>query len=165
MKGQTAAVGLVMACGLAMMIMARSLTYSLESMRDEYYQTNRFADVFADLKRAPNDLRAQLSAISGVAAVDTRATGKATLDLPGMTDPADCQVVSLPDDRPQQLNLLFLRTGRLPEPRRAVILAMLRDRYANLKLGALQIDRIALLRQPDATSRFTIIGHETLAKL
>ena len=37
MKGQTLAVGLVMACGLAMMIMARSLIFSLESTRDEYY--------------------------------------------------------------------------------------------------------------------------------
>ena len=34
MKGQTIAVSLVMACGLAMMIMARSLIFSLESTRD-----------------------------------------------------------------------------------------------------------------------------------
>ena len=33
MKGQTIAVALVMACGLAMMIMARSLIFSLETTR------------------------------------------------------------------------------------------------------------------------------------
>ncbi len=115
MKGQTLAVSLVMACGLAMMIMARSLTHSLETTRDAYYERNHFADVFADLKRAPNDVRAQLQQISGVAAIETRVTGKATLDLPGFTEPANGTVISLPDDRPQQLNLLFLRTGRLPE--------------------------------------------------
>ena len=49
LKGQAAAVSLVMACGLAMLIMARSLIYSLESTRAEYYQTNHFADIGASL--------------------------------------------------------------------------------------------------------------------
>ena len=82
MKGQTLAVSLVMACGLAMMIMARSLIYSLETTRDTYYQENRFGDVFADLKRAPNFLRQRLATISDVAAVETRVIGRLTLDLP-----------------------------------------------------------------------------------
>lgn len=115
MKGQTLAVSLVMACGLAMMIMARSLICSLETTRDEYYEHYHFADVFADLKRAPNDVRAQLTQIPGVAAIETRATGRVTLDLSGYAEPVDAMAISLPDDRPQQLNLLFLRTGRLPE--------------------------------------------------
>ena len=49
-----------------------------------------------------------------MAAVETRVTGTMTLDLPGLDEPADGAVVSLPDDRPQQLHLLFLRRGRLP---------------------------------------------------
>ncbi len=118
MKGQTIAVSLVMACGLAMMIMARSLTYSLESTRDQYYEQFSFGDVFADLKRAPNFLRPRLAEIPDVAAVDTRVTGRLTLDLPGQAEPADGVVLSLPDDRPQRLNKLFLRRGRYPEPGR-----------------------------------------------
>ncbi len=116
MKGQVAAVSLVMACGLAMMIMARSLIYSLESTRDAYYQDNRFADVFADLKRAPNDVRAQLKQIPGIAIIETRTTGRVTLDLLGSPEPVEGIAISLPDDRPQQLNLLCLRSGRLPQP-------------------------------------------------
>jgi putative ABC transport system permease protein len=115
MKGQMLAVSVVMACGLAMMIMSRSLIYSLESARDRYYEANRFADVFADLKRAPNEVRQQLIKIDGVGIVETRVTGKLTLDLPGLNEPADGIAVSLPDDHPSQLNLLALRTGRLPE--------------------------------------------------
>ncbi|MBI4774729.1 MAG: ABC transporter permease [Deltaproteobacteria bacterium] len=115
MKGQMIAVGLVMVCGLAVMIMARSLILSLESTCDVYYIDYRFADVFCDLKRAPNSLHTRLAEISGVAAVDTRVNGALVLDLPGMREPADGIIVSLPDDRPQQLNLLHLRTGRLPE--------------------------------------------------
>jgi putative ABC transport system permease protein len=115
MKGQMIAVALVMACGLAIMIMARSLIVSLESAQNAYYASNRFADVFCDLKRAPNALRARLAEIPGVAAVETRVSGPIILDLPGMKEPADGIIVSIPDDRPQQLNLLFLRMGRLPE--------------------------------------------------
>jgi len=66
MKGQVVAVALVMACGLAMLIMARSLIYSLESTRQEYYEAQRFADVFAHLKRAPNALAARLAELPGV---------------------------------------------------------------------------------------------------
>ncbi|MCH1922512.1 hypothetical protein L9G15_24185, partial [Shewanella sp. A3A] len=53
MKGQVIAVSLVMACGLAMMIMTRSLILTLESTRNAYYQQYALADVFATLKRAP----------------------------------------------------------------------------------------------------------------
>ena len=115
MKGQTIAVALVMACGLAVMVMARSLIVSLESARDSYYTSCRFADVFCDLKRAPNSFRARLAEIPGISAIDTRVTGSVILDLPGLNEPADGVILSIPEDRPQQLNLLFLRTGRLPE--------------------------------------------------
>lgn len=115
MKGQVIAVGLVMACGLAMMIMARSLILSLESTRDAYYLDYRFADVFCDLKRAPNSLRTRLQGIEGVGAVETRVRGSAILDIPGLREPAEGAFLSIPEDRPQQLHLLYLRTGRLPE--------------------------------------------------
>jgi putative ABC transport system permease protein len=115
MKGQIFAVGLVMACGLAMMIMSRSLILSLESTRDAYYTKHRFADIFCDLKRAPNALRDRLAQIEGVAAIETRVKGKTTLDLPGLREPADGVIHSIPEDREQQLHLLYIRSGRLPE--------------------------------------------------
>src|SRR6187401_1474778 len=89
MKGQVVAVALVMACGLAMMIMSRSLILSLESTRDAYYTRYRLADVFCDLKRAPNALRPRLAEIPGAAAVETRVSGTVKLDLPGLSEPAD----------------------------------------------------------------------------
>jgi putative ABC transport system permease protein len=104
-----------MACGLTMMIMARGLIVSLETARDRYYVSYRLADVFCDLKRAPNALRSRLAAIPDVSAVQTRVKGGAILDLPGMAEPADGVMVSIPDQQPQVLNLLYLRSGRLPE--------------------------------------------------
>ncbi len=115
MKGQMLAVSLVMACGIAMLILSRSLILSLESTRDAYYERFAFADAFADLKRAPLAVRDRLKVVPGVAAVETRVTGRATLDLPGVAEPAEALLISLPEDRPQQLNRVCLRSGRLPE--------------------------------------------------
>src|SRR5690242_14118927 len=92
MKGQVMAVALVMACGLAMMIMARSLIFSLESTRLEYYQANHFADLFAHLKRAPNSLAARVADIPGVAVVQPGLSVQVTLDLPGLDEPASGMV-------------------------------------------------------------------------
>jgi putative phosphonate metabolism protein len=50
-------------------------------------------------------------------------------------------------------------TGRLDTARRAGVLAMLRRCFSELRLERLAIDRIALFRQADATSRFRIIAH------
>ncbi len=116
MKGQMAAVALVMSCGLMVMIMARGLVNSLETARDEYYASHRLAHVFCDLKRAPNSLKARLKTIDGVAALETRVRGALTLDLPGLREPADGLILSLPDGRETEVNRLHLRQGRLPEP-------------------------------------------------
>jgi len=116
MKGQTVAVSLVMACGLAMLVMSRSLIHSLESTRQEYYEANRFAGVFAHLKRAPNSLVSRVSEIPGVATVQAGIAVMATLDLEGLDEPASGQVRSLPDFGPPELNRLFLRAGRWLSP-------------------------------------------------
>ena len=118
LKGQTVAVALVMACGLAMMIMARSLIYSLDRTRAEYYRAHRFAEVFAHLKRAPRAVAERLRALLGVAAVQPGIAMQVTLDLEGLDEPASGQVRSLPDVGPPELNRLFLRRGRWLEPGR-----------------------------------------------
>ncbi len=125
MKGQVLAVSLVMACGLAMMIMTRSLILTLESTREEFYQEYAMADVFATLKRAPNSVAERIAALPGVAAVETRVVVEVTLDLAGLSEPATGHVVSLPEDgREPKLNRVFLRSGRFPraDDRREVVL-------------------------------------------
>ena len=115
MKGQMTAIALVMACGLSMMIMARGLVLSLESTKNDYYASSRFADVFCDLKRAPRFIERALAEIEGVAMLETSVKGAIILDLPGMREPADGFVHSLPEGRPQRLDRVYLRSGRLPE--------------------------------------------------
>jgi putative phosphonate metabolism protein len=48
-------------------------------------------------------------------------------------------------------------TARLPTERSAAVLAMLQQRFARLALDALQIDRIVLFKQSDATARFRVL--------
>jgi putative ABC transport system permease protein len=131
MKGQVFAVSLVMACGLAMMIMTRSLIMTLETTRSTYYQRYAMADIFGTLKRAPLSVADQLATLPGVATVETRVAVDVTLDLPGLSEPATGHIISLPDDGgPQKLNRLFLRSGRFPrtDERREVVLG---ESFAN----------------------------------
>jgi putative phosphonate metabolism protein len=55
-------------------------------------------------------------------------------------------------------------TGRLDAGRREPILTMLRDRFSAIGLARLAIDRIAVLRQNNAASRFEAIEHWKLAR-
>jgi putative ABC transport system permease protein len=125
MKGQVIAVSLVMACGLTMMIMTRSLILTLENTRAAYYQEFSMADLFARVKRAPLSMIDRLKAIPGVATVETRVVVDVTLDLPGLAAPATGHMISLPEDGGEQpLNRVMLRKGRFPRPdeRREVVL-------------------------------------------
>lgn len=112
LKSQALAVALVMACGLAMMIMTRSLIRSLNEARDSYYQLNRFAEVFASLKRAPDGVTERIAAIPGVAAVEPSIALRVTLDVPGRAEPARALINSVPERREMRLNRLHLREGR-----------------------------------------------------
>jgi putative ABC transport system permease protein len=120
-KGQSLAACLIMACGLAMMIMTRSLVRSLESARTDYYDECRFAEVFCNLKRAPNSVRERFSAIPGVASFQTQVIGTARIDLAGVKEIADATIISIPEV--QTLNEIFLRAGRLPEEAHEVIIS------------------------------------------
>ncbi|MGH7964065.1 MAG: ABC transporter permease, partial [Candidatus Binatia bacterium] len=88
LRGQAVAVMLVMACGVASFVMMRSTYQALRSAQTSYYATYRFADVFAQLKRAPEAMASRIRDIPGVAAVRTRVVMGVTLDVPGLEEPA-----------------------------------------------------------------------------
>ena len=117
MRGQVLAIALVIASGAATYIMSVSTLDTLTTTRDAYYTEFRFADAFAQLKRAPDSLRQRIAEIPGVQTVETRVLAGANLEIPGFSEPASAQIVSLPASGPL-LNRLFLRTGQLPNPQR-----------------------------------------------
>jgi putative ABC transport system permease protein len=116
---QVLAIALVIGGGVATLVLAVGSHRSLDETRIAYYERYAFADVFALVKRAPNALVDQIAQIPGIAAVDARIAKLALLDIPGFSEPASGQFVSLPDIGEPLLNRLYLRTGRLPEPGRA----------------------------------------------
>ncbi|OCK53812.1 FtsX-like permease family protein [Bradyrhizobium sp. LMTR 3] len=116
---QVLAIALVIGGGVATLILAVGSHRSLDETRLAYYERYAFADVFALAKRAPKALVDQIAQIPGVTAVDARIARLALVDVPGFSEPASAQFVSLPDTGEPVLNRLYLRAGRLPEPGRA----------------------------------------------
>ena len=61
LRGQSLAIALVIASGVAMLVMAQSTYHSLEGTRARFYADYAFADVWAGAKRAPEALAARLA--------------------------------------------------------------------------------------------------------
>jgi putative ABC transport system permease protein len=119
MRSQAFAIAMVMAAGVAMYVAYLSNFDSLQRTLTAYYANQRFADVFASLKRAPERLTDRIRTIDGVDVVDTRVVVGVTLDVPGMDAAAAGLLVSVPVDTRPALNDVLLRSGRWPEPGRS----------------------------------------------
>ena len=119
MKGQVLAICAVMACGVATFVMSSSAMVSLQGTMDGFYESNRFPQVFARIKRAPQSVAERMEEIPGVARIQTRVVEDVTLDVPSFPEPVAGRLVSIPE-HPESTDLcsLFLRKGRFIEPRR-----------------------------------------------
>jgi putative ABC transport system permease protein len=115
MKGQAAAIALVVAAGVAVYIASLAALDSLELSRAAYYERYRFAHVFARMTRAPLALAERVLAIPGVSQVEPRVVTEVSLDMPGMTEPATARLISIPEQRGPKLNDIFIREGRYIE--------------------------------------------------
>jgi putative ABC transport system permease protein len=113
---QVLAIALVMAAGVATLLIGVGTYQSLDQTRNAYYQANRFADLFATVTRAPRSVLQAIADIDGVLAVDGRIAKVALADIDGVEEPASVLLVSLPEDGDTGLNRLHLRSGRFPEP-------------------------------------------------
>jgi putative ABC transport system permease protein len=115
LRGQVAAITLVVACGVASFVAMRSTYNSLLTSQQSYYESYRFAEVFAQLKRAPDSLATRISEIPGVGKADFRVVADVTLDVPGLEEPARGRIISIPEQHLPMLNDLYLREGRYVE--------------------------------------------------
>ncbi len=115
LRGQGLAIALIVASGVAVLVMSLSAMQALQDSSGTFYERYRFADVFAGVKRAPLRLQAEIAAIDGVALADLRVVRLAVLDMADLREPVIGRLVSVPDDGELLLNGLALRQGRLPE--------------------------------------------------
>ena len=136
-RSQVLAIALVVSSGIALLVMAQGVFGSLLTTRDAYYTRYAFADVFAGAKRVPHWVEERIAAIPGVRQVQTRVVVSVSLDVPGVTDPVNGRLISLPDRGRPALNDVALRRGRFLDPDRAEE-ALVGERFAEahgLELG------------------------------
>jgi putative ABC transport system permease protein len=137
LRGQLIATALVVMCGVASFVSMRCTYDSLRIAQAEYYQDYRFANVFAQLKRAPLSLTGRIAEIEGVAGVRARVVMGVTLDVPGLDEPASGRLVAVPERRAPMINDVHLTRGRYVEPERPdeVIASKAFATANNLELG------------------------------
>lgn len=129
-RWQVLAIVLVMASGVAMVVMSVSTLQSLQRTRAGFYAESRFGDAFAQLKRAPLAMVERIRELPGVAAVEVRVAVAVTIDVAGFTEPATGRLISLPEEGEPAVNRIHLRAGRNLTPyRRGEIL--ISEAFAN----------------------------------
>ena len=112
---QALAIALVVAGGVASLVLSVGSFRSLDETRAAYYERHRFADVFATVRRAPMTLVRSIAEIPGTAAVEARISQLALLDIENFPEPATGLFISLPEQGEPTLNLPYLRLGRMPD--------------------------------------------------
>lgn len=116
LRGQVLAIALVIMGGVATWVIALSTIDSLSISRNIFYQNYRFAQVFANLKRAPRSVARQIAEIPGVTTAEAQVIAPATLELVDFDEPVEALITSLPDNGHGRINQLYLRHGALPDP-------------------------------------------------
>jgi len=124
LKGQVAAIAVVIAAGVMTLIIAVTSLDTIRYSQRTFYRDYHFADVFAELKRAPEHLSGRLAGIDGVDRVYTRVVAPVRLEVAGFDDPVSGQLISIPDGDQPLINQLHLREGRLPQSGRADAVAI-----------------------------------------
>lgn len=116
LRGQVLAIAAVIMGGVATLVMSLSTYASLATTRDRFYAEYRFAEVFVNLKRAPEPVAERLAAIPGVEHLETRVKAGVKLEVAGFSDPVTGQLLSLPDVGEPRLNGLHIKRGRSVRP-------------------------------------------------
>ncbi len=118
LRGQVLAIALVIASGVAVLVMSLTALEALQGTAEAYYERYRFAQVFASVKRAPERLASRIAALPGVQTVETRIVELAILDVEGFAEPVIGVLASIPEHGEPKLNRLALRQGRFVAPGR-----------------------------------------------
>lgn len=115
-RSQLGAIVAVVTCGVALFVALRSMNGHLRRSRDLFYDQYRFADIFVPLKRAPLWAAQEAAAVEGVESASPRIVMEATIDVPGVEEPAVGRLVGIPVPRIPMLNEPHVLAGRWPLP-------------------------------------------------
>lgn len=130
LKIQTLTISIIVTGGLALLISSWSSYESLQNSRQNFYDRYIFADLFAEMKRAPQGIEKKLQNIPGISLVEGRIVIDGLASIQGQDEPAVMRLVSLPASGNSILNKLFLRQGRLPVESAEVSEVVLHEAFA-----------------------------------
>lgn len=109
---QALTIALVVASGIGGLVTSLSAVDSLAAARDDFYAEGRFADLFAEVKRAPESLAETLRAVAGVADVQTGIVAMVRAEIPGSGDPVIGELVGVALRHPPRLNRVSVAAGQ-----------------------------------------------------
>jgi putative ABC transport system permease protein len=112
LRSQVLTIALVVGCGVGGFIGSLSAHLSLVDLRDSYYESARFAHVFATARRVPNSLGERIRALPGVLDADLGIVGRTVVSLPGVSDAMTGEIVSLPREPASGVNRVVIKRGR-----------------------------------------------------
>ncbi len=115
MRGQVVSIALLIAVSVAVFVAFVCVLGSLRAAVDAHYEEGHFADVFADLRRAPRSLDERIRGIPGVGEVDERAVAEVKLEVIGSSEPIVGHLVSVPR-RGSRLDRTVLQRGHGLDP-------------------------------------------------
>jgi putative ABC transport system permease protein len=158
-RAQVASIALVLAGGVLSVVSIRGTASSLVRARDEYYAAGHFADVFATLTRAPDDVRARLEVMPGIARIQTRVVKDVRLDIPGLDRPGTGRLIGMPSahEGAQRINLVRVVRGRMLAPA-AEDEVLVSGRFAEVNQLAPGDTLTALINERRTTLRIVGIG-------
>lgn len=118
MRTQVLSIALLIAAGIAVLVMSVSNYLALVGAMDAHYRDERFADLFASLKRAPISLVERVREIDGVGVVEPRVAQAVRVIREDSQLPISGRIISIPSSGQPLLNRLYLVEGRWTDPAR-----------------------------------------------
>jgi putative ABC transport system permease protein len=118
MRTQVLSIALLIAAGIGVFVMSVSNYFALVDAMDAHYRNERFADLFASLKRAPMSLAERIREIDGVGVVEPRVTQAVRVIREDSEIPFSGRIISVPSSDQPLLNRLYLVEGRWIDPAR-----------------------------------------------
>jgi putative ABC transport system permease protein len=112
MRTQVVSIALLIAAGVAVLVMSASNYLALVRAMDAHYRNERFADLFAGVKRAPLSLLDRIREIDGIGVAEARIAQAVRVMREDSELPISGRIISIPASGQPLLNRLYLADGR-----------------------------------------------------
>ncbi|MDF2972764.1 MAG: FtsX-like permease family protein [Microvirga sp.] len=117
-RGQVFTIVLLVGAGVTVLVGSVSTYASLLTTQETYYRESRFADLWADVKRAPKAVLGKLSEIPGISVIEARIVKDLRVEWPQSELSVAGRIVSIPHLGEPVINKLALKSGRWLDPLR-----------------------------------------------